>query len=209
MQTSDSAKARKRTRLTPAERRSQLLDAAQKLIAEHGVSSFTMELVAKVAGVSNPLVYKYFDTRLMLLQELLVREVRDLETTLVARLHTARDYSDVVEVFVRVDFEQAQRSNTLEILANQPDIRVAIDGNKAERRQKFNAVLINGLKDMHAIPTDQAVRILTMASGASRAAAEAYRKYGGDPEKMIAEAKALILAGIDAVANLNSADEAS
>lgn len=209
MQTSDSAKARKRTRLTPAERRSQLLDAAQKLIAEHGVSSFTMELVAKVAGVSNPLVYKYFDTRLMLLQELLVREVRDLETTLVARLHTARDYSDVVEVFVRVDFEQAQRSNTLEILANQPDIRVAIDGNKAERRQKFNAVLINGLKDMHAIPTDQAVRILTMASGASRAAADAYRKYGGDPEKMIAEAKALILAGIDAVANLNSADEAS
>lgn len=209
MQTSDSAKARKRTRLTPAERRSQLLDAAQKLIAEHGVSSFTMELVAKVAGVSNPLVYKYFDTRLMLLQELLVREVRDLETTLVARLHTARDYSDVVEVFVRVDFEQAQRSNTLEILANQPDIRVAIDGYKAERRQKFNAVLINGLKDMHAIPTDQAVRILTMASGASRAAAEAYRKYGGDPEKMIAEAKALILAGIDAVANLNSADEAS
>lgn len=209
MQTSDSAKARKRTRLTPAERRSQLLDAAQKLIAEHGVSSFTMELVAKVAGVSNPLVYKYFDTRLMLLQELLVREVRDLETTLVARLHTARDYSDVVEVFVRVDFEQAQRSNTLEILANQPDIRVAIDGYKAERRQKFNAVLINGLKDMHAIPTDQAVRILTMASGASRAAADAYRKYGGDPEKMIAEAKALILAGIDAVANLNSADEAS
>lgn len=209
MQTSDSAKARKRTRLTPAERRSQLLDAAQKLIAEHGVSSFTMELVAKVAGVSNPLVYKYFDTRLMLLQELLVREVRDLETTLVARLGTARDYSDVVEVFVRVDFEQAQRSNTLEILANQPDIRVAIDGYKAERRQKFNAVLINGLKEMHAIPTDQAVRILTMASGASRAAADACRKYGGDPEKMIAEAKALILAGIDAVANLNSADEAS
>jgi len=40
-----------------------------------GFSSLTIEAVAKEADVSNPLIYKYFDTRLALLRELLGREL--------------------------------------------------------------------------------------------------------------------------------------
>ncbi|MDC0939598.1 helix-turn-helix domain containing protein, partial [Pseudomonadales bacterium] len=65
---------KKRTRLSPEDRRNQLLDSARDLIQRQGISGFTMEALAAEAGVSNPLVYKYFDTRLKMLQELWVRE---------------------------------------------------------------------------------------------------------------------------------------
>ena len=57
-----------RRRLSPENRRNQLLDCARQVILEHGLSTLTMERLATQAGVSLPLIYKYFDTRLQLLQ---------------------------------------------------------------------------------------------------------------------------------------------
>ena len=54
--------SKKRIRLSPEGRRNQLLDSARDLIQDQGFSGFTMEALATAAGVSNPLVYKYFDT---------------------------------------------------------------------------------------------------------------------------------------------------
>ena len=64
----------KRSRLSPEKRRTQLLDSAKTLILAKGLSSFTMESLAREAGVSHPLICKYFDTRLSLLHALLERE---------------------------------------------------------------------------------------------------------------------------------------
>ena len=50
----------KRTRLAPHHRRMQLLDCARSLIVDRGLSSFTMDALAKEAQVSHPLIYKYF-----------------------------------------------------------------------------------------------------------------------------------------------------
>ena len=52
----------KRTRLSPEGRRNQLLDTARDLLLKKGFSGFTMDTLAFEAGVSNPLIYKYFDT---------------------------------------------------------------------------------------------------------------------------------------------------
>ena len=60
--------SKKRTRLSPEGRRNQLLDSARDLLLQEGFSGFTMDALASEAGVSNPLIYKYFDTRLELLQ---------------------------------------------------------------------------------------------------------------------------------------------
>ena len=59
---------RARRRLSPEDRRNQLLDCARQIILDHGLSTLTMERLATEAGVSNPLIYKYFDTRLHMLQ---------------------------------------------------------------------------------------------------------------------------------------------
>ena len=70
---SDTAQSARR-RLSPEDRRNQLLDCAQYIILNQGLSKLTIEQLATEAGVSHPLIYKYFDTRLQILQELLVRE---------------------------------------------------------------------------------------------------------------------------------------
>lgn len=54
---------RRRTRLSPEERRAQLLNCALSAFAEHGIARATHSHVASRAGVSIPAVYSYFRTR--------------------------------------------------------------------------------------------------------------------------------------------------
>ena len=54
---------RRRTRLSPEERRAQLLHCALSAFAEHGIARATHSHVASRAGVSIPAVYSYFRTR--------------------------------------------------------------------------------------------------------------------------------------------------
>ena len=80
----------KRTRLAPHDRRMQLLDCACTIILDLGLSSLTMEALAREAHVSNPLIYKYFDTRRAVLQELLVRESKRFSTELEVQVTSVR-----------------------------------------------------------------------------------------------------------------------
>ncbi|MDB2312045.1 TetR/AcrR family transcriptional regulator [Luminiphilus sp.] len=66
----------KRTRLSPEARQEHLLDCSAEIIVMESVSYFTMEGLAKCAGVSAPLIYNYFPNRIVLLQTLLKREYR-------------------------------------------------------------------------------------------------------------------------------------
>ena len=65
--------------MAPEERRSQILEAAAALILESGHSGCTLEQVAKAAGVSKPLIYKYFPGRDDLIVALLEREFAELQ----------------------------------------------------------------------------------------------------------------------------------
>ncbi|MBD3926025.1 TetR/AcrR family transcriptional regulator [Nocardioides cavernae] len=52
-----------RTRLDAAERRAQILDAANKLFAEHGYDGVAVDDIARAAGVTRGLVHHYFGGR--------------------------------------------------------------------------------------------------------------------------------------------------
>lgn len=52
-----------RTRLDAAERRAQILDAANKLFAEHGYDAVAVDDIARAAGVTRGLVHHYFGGR--------------------------------------------------------------------------------------------------------------------------------------------------
>lgn len=67
-----------RQRLTRAQRRDQLLDAAAELVAERGIGAVTMEGVAARAGVSKALPYTHFDDATDLLVSLRLREMEVL-----------------------------------------------------------------------------------------------------------------------------------
>ena len=114
---------KKRTRLSPEGRRNQLLDSARDLIQNQGFSGFTMEALATEAGVSNPLVYKYFDTRLELLQELWTREYERYTGSVREQLSKAESFEDIVRLFVDLNFNELSLGGITHILGAQPEVR--------------------------------------------------------------------------------------
>ena len=63
-------------RLPPEQRREQLLDAALELITRQGYAGVSIEAVARLAGVTRPVVYDHFPNLGRLLHALVEREER-------------------------------------------------------------------------------------------------------------------------------------
>ncbi|MGN8027033.1 TetR/AcrR family transcriptional regulator [Microbacterium sp. 22242] len=53
----------RRARLSPEERRAQLVATGVNFLAEHSLDELTMDVLAQLAGVSRPLLFHYFETR--------------------------------------------------------------------------------------------------------------------------------------------------
>ena len=185
-------KARKR--LSPEKRRNQLLDCAQSIIVTRGLSSLTMDLLATEAGVSNPMIYKYFDTRLQVLQELLVREFNGFHESVRRQLADVQDYRDVVRVHVETNFRQFENGNVVSILLGQPDVRAAI---KEVERKKTGPYLVKELASRYQLDRSVAQTLIVLASGASLAAAEHYSQYGGDRTRLIDQTVQFIFGGLE------------
>ena len=64
----------KRIRLSPEVRRNQILDAAKQAIANEGLQAFSLKQLVADAGISEPLLFHYFSSRVNLLQQLLIRD---------------------------------------------------------------------------------------------------------------------------------------
>jgi AcrR family transcriptional regulator len=62
--------------MPPEQRREQLLDAALGVILEQGYSGVSIEAVARIAGVTRPVVYDHFANLPLLLYALIEREER-------------------------------------------------------------------------------------------------------------------------------------
>lgn len=61
------------TRLPAAERREQLLDVAQRLFAQLGYARTTTSELARAAGVTEPIIYRHFESKRDLFVALIVR----------------------------------------------------------------------------------------------------------------------------------------
>ena len=155
----------KRTRLSPEDRRIQLLESAKALILSKGLSSFTMEGLAREAGVSQPLVYKYFDTRLTLLRELLQRESSQFDSQLREQVSKAKNYDDLLRLFVSANFVQFSSSNIVYVLREQPDVFSVIAENDRRQHRATAKFLVKTLADEFALTRQQAEQSVVLASG--------------------------------------------
>jgi AcrR family transcriptional regulator len=72
----DAAKPRRRyaPRMAPEKRREQLIDAALSVIVEQGYEGVSIESVARMAGVTRPVIYDHFSNLGRLLEALIERE---------------------------------------------------------------------------------------------------------------------------------------
>ncbi|MGB1342927.1 MAG: TetR/AcrR family transcriptional regulator [Pseudomonadales bacterium] len=198
---------RTRTRLTPAARQDQLLDTARAMIMEQGLQSFTMEGLAKAAAVSAPLVYNYFPNRQDLLQALLKREYRRYVDNIVQASGAAKDFKDLVRVAVTSNFDHQAPGNLLPMLLSQPEISVAVRKEQMRDRRKSATFLVRRTAKQYRLTQREAQLVISMASGASIAAAELSKNANLYREDAIDSAINFIMAGIERIARPSAAPE--
>ena len=67
------------TRLQVDERRAQLLAAGKALFAEHAFEEISMRQIAELAGISKPLLYHYFPSKIELFKAAVAEQAQELQ----------------------------------------------------------------------------------------------------------------------------------
>ncbi|GGV43366.1 TetR family transcriptional regulator [Kitasatospora herbaricolor] len=133
-----------RRRLSPAERRAQLLSVGARLFAEHPYEDVLMEDVARQAGVSRALLYRHFPSK----QALFAAVYQEAADRLLAetRLDPADSLTDqlVQGMDVHLDYFVANRHAVIaanRVLAGDPVVQTIMTGELDALRARLLAVL--------------------------------------------------------------------
>lgn len=94
-----------RTRLSASERRSQLIEVAGALFAEHGFHGLSMEQLADAAGVSKPVLYQHFPSKRDLYLALVRDAITEMESQVRKALEGTRDNRARVEGAIAAYFD--------------------------------------------------------------------------------------------------------
>lgn len=138
-------------RMTPDDRRRQLLDAALRIIIRDGYGAVSIETIAREVEVSRPVIYGVFDGLGALLGALLDRQEKralaQLEAALPSDPGEQRDPGEFVVGFVRSMVEVvSQDPDTWTPILLAPDgtpraVRERIDRDRERVRAQFEALL--------------------------------------------------------------------
>jgi AcrR family transcriptional regulator len=164
-----SAKPRRRyaPRMPPDKRREQLIDAALRVIVEQGYEGVSIEAIAKVAGVTRPVIYDHFPNLGTLLQALIAREERYALDQLAAIVPQAPQEGDPPELFAsgvrRFLDAVASRPDTWRIILLPPEgtpaiVRQHVETNRAQVLDRLEQ-LVTWAIDRSGIPADLDVEI--------------------------------------------------
>jgi AcrR family transcriptional regulator len=139
----DAAKTRRRyaPRMAPEKRREQLIDAALSVIVEQGYEGVSIESIARMAGVTRPVIYDHFANLAALLQALIRREeacaLAQLDDVVPSTPQTAGDPPTMFAAGVRRFLDAvASRPNTWRIILLPPEgtpliVREHVETNRA------------------------------------------------------------------------------
>ena len=166
-----SADASKRTRLSPEARRNQILDVAKQSIADDGLRAFALKRLAKSAGVSEPLLFHYFSSRLDLLQQLLLREYESYLDSVHSSLEDTKTLEDVCRVFVARNYDHHDENNVMDLLLSEHEVAVAVEQQQSAHHKQRRKLLVNVVAQDIGVNRKKAAMLVRMASAASIAAA--------------------------------------
>lgn len=82
------------SRMPAAQRREQLLDCAAKLFSQRGYAKATTAQLAKAAGVTQPIIYRHFDSKKHLFIALIERAGRDTLAAWKRHMRGAKDSAE-------------------------------------------------------------------------------------------------------------------
>lgn len=136
----------RRSRLTPEQRRAQLIAAGVGFLADHALDDLTIDVLAARAGVSRALIFHYFDTR-QGMQRAMVVAARDalLEATLPRPELAPRER--VHDVLVRITRFVADHGSTFFSLvrglaSGDPEVRAIVDGAREANAEHLREALV-------------------------------------------------------------------
>jgi len=88
-----------------AERKDQIVRATVECIAKHGYHNFSMQDVARTAGVSKGIIHYYFLNKDELMMSVLDKVAGDIERVLQADMAAISDPMRKMEIFIEVCFD--------------------------------------------------------------------------------------------------------
>ncbi|TPW70105.1 TetR/AcrR family transcriptional regulator [Schumannella sp. 10F1B-5-1] len=138
--------AERRTRLSPEDRRAQLVATGVAALAEHPLDAVTIEFLSAQAGVSRALVFHYFRSQAGLRREL-VRTARDSmlrATEPVPELAAQARLDDTltrIVAFVR-DHRGTFYSLVRGVASGDPEVRRVVDEARHEQAERVVAVAL-------------------------------------------------------------------
>ena len=201
-------KTARRTRLSPEARRDQILDVAKQSILENGLQQLSLRQLAVDAGVSEPLLFHYFSSRLELLQKLLERDFTRSIESLNQSLDGAESLEEILRIYVTRNYDQYDEESVIEILLAEADIASAVENFRTRNARHREQLLVKNISETLGISRKKAAMIAIMASAASMSAARFAHDSNVSREEAIQTAIDFISAGFQSqAAGDRAADE--
>ena len=132
----------RRRRLSRVDRGQQLLDVAERVFAERGFQSASMEEIAERAGVTKPVLYDHFKSKDGLLGAVILRAGADLRGSLEAAVAEATSPDDALARGLRTYFSfiESHATSWVMLLTEGAATAAGITALETLRREQVNFI---------------------------------------------------------------------
>ena len=168
------------TRLPRSARRSQLLGAAQEVFVAQGYHSAAMDDIAERAGVSKPVLYQHFPSKLDLYLALLDQHSGELLDAVQRALSSTKDNKTRVAAVIAAYFEFVDRDGEPFRLVFESDL-----ANVASVRERVDAVtracaqaIAEVIREDAGLPSEEAELLAVALAGMSQVSARYWITQG-------------------------------
>lgn len=149
---------RARTRLSPDDRKTQLLEIAATIVRQEGVAEVKMKRIAREAGITEAQAHNCFGKRIDLLLELTRRELAELERTRRDVVERGRDYTTAVVLSTVSYLDEAQaRGPLLQALLMVPEVRAALSEERRDQSARASEPVLARMRRRYNFSDDEAL----------------------------------------------------
>lgn len=149
---------KRRTRLSPDARKTQILDEAARVILEEGLSAVSMDRLARATQVSKALVYNYFQSRETLLAHLLHREQADLDSRGLEKILEAKSFEELIRQTTRLYLEHtSERGALMQALLADPSVARLMEAESAAGLERTQRYFVRETRRKYDLPLPMAI----------------------------------------------------
>jgi AcrR family transcriptional regulator len=187
-------------RMSPEQRREQILDSAVTLIVSRGLSSCTLEAVALQAKISKPLIYRYFPRLDDLFKALVGREYRYLRGRGLNILPRNVPYEEIIHRSILRGLEYLyERGPIMRLLASDRSIAGLVKRQDRDERGVIADYFTKRCMEVYGFPRDVARVCALMTSNAPILSIRALKASGISAQRAAEIWSAFIIGGNNAL----------